>query len=354
MRPHSALIRQHGPVLALLAASLAGLAAARFWRGRRRADKSQVVQLLKGAASADCDKLAAVVLALLNSVEDIAAAFRRTAECSHVDSQNAFGDEQLNLDLLSDKIVFQHLAGTGLVATASSEETPKETPLGGCGFAVAFDPLDGSSIVESNFTVGTIAGVWAGSRLVGVKARDLKAALIALYGPRTTVSLAIDGVSHSHEFTLVPSASGGLLWEHSRVFEAIGEGKLYSPGNLRGTQDNHGYAKLVQHWLTNKYTLRYTGGMVPDCNNILIKGQGIFTNPSSPDAPAKLRLLYEVGPIAYLLEKAGGASSDGRQSILDIVCTHTEQRTQVAIGSKGEVQRFDNVVGYAEPMARQK
>lgn len=333
---------------------LAGLAAIRYVRTKPPSisDKSEVVKLLDGAND---PKLTAVVLSLLTAVEDIAVTFRRTSQCKAVNTHNSFGDEQLNLDILSNDLIFQHLKHTKLVATASSEETPQETPLGGKGFAVAFDPLDGSSIIASNFTVGTIAGVWAGDKLVGVKSRDLKASMVALYGPRTTVSLAVAGVDYCHELTLIPcTTGGGLRWEHSQVFDTIKDGKIFAPGNLRGTQDNKGYNELVQHWLTNKYTLRYTGGMVPDVNQLLIKGEGIFTNPSSPSAPAKLRLLYEVGPMAYLIEKAGGASSDGRQSILDLVITHTEQRTQVALGSKKEVQRFVDLVGYAEPMVVKK
>jgi len=138
----------------------------------KEADKSEAIRLL---AAADDRRLTAVVLSLLTAVEQISEAFRRTSTCETVNSQNAFGDEQLNVDILSNTLIFEHLASTKLVATASSEETPQETPLGGEGFSVAFDPLDGSSIVASNFTVGTIAGVWAGDKLVGQKSRNLKA-----------------------------------------------------------------------------------------------------------------------------------------------------------------------------------
>ena len=81
--------------------------------------------------------------------------------------------------------------------------------------------------------------------------------------------------------------------------------------------------------MKNKYQLRYTGGMVPDVNQIMVKGKGVFVNPSSPGAKAKLRLLYEVAPIAYLIEKAGGKSSNGAHSILDLKIVKTEDRTQV-------------------------
>ena len=128
--------------VALLAASL------RFaWRKFFKApvaDKSEVIKLLEVTGD---PKLTTVVNALLSAIEDIALTFRHTSQCKALDTQNSFGDEQLNVDVLSNHIIFKYLKDTGLVSTASSEETPEETPLGGHGFSVAFDPLDGSSIV---------------------------------------------------------------------------------------------------------------------------------------------------------------------------------------------------------------
>jgi len=85
--------------------------------------------------------------------------------------------------------------------------------------------------------------------------------------------------------------------------------------------------------------------MVPDVNQIMVKGKGVFVNAESKAAKAKLRLLYEVAPIGYVIEKAGGKSSDGEQSVLNIEVVGTEDRTQVAYGSAGEVDRFEQLVG---------
>jgi sedoheptulose-bisphosphatase len=82
---------------------------------------------------------------------------------------NKFGDEQLAIDILANNVIFQNLKKCGSVETASSEETPIEDPMGGQGYSVAFDPLDGSSIIDTNFAVGTIWGVWPGNRLVGMR-----------------------------------------------------------------------------------------------------------------------------------------------------------------------------------------
>lgn len=79
--------------------------------------------------------------------------------------------------------------------------------LGGKGYAVAFDPLDGSSVIDTNFAVGTIWGIWPGDKLTGINGRQLKAAGIAIYGPRTSITLAIDNMDHAHEFLLVDDFS---------------------------------------------------------------------------------------------------------------------------------------------------
>jgi sedoheptulose-bisphosphatase len=110
----------------------------------------------------------------------------RTASCDKMACFNDFGDEQLAIDILANNVIFQNLKNCGAVATASSEETPTEDPMGGIGYSVAFDPLDGSSVIDTNFAVGTIWGIWPGSKLTGISGRDLKAAGIAVYGPRTT------------------------------------------------------------------------------------------------------------------------------------------------------------------------
>lgn len=256
------------------------------------------------------------------------------------------GDEQLAIDILANNVIFQNLRACGSVATASSEETPTEDPMGGKGYSVAFDPLDGSSVIDTNFAVGTIFGIWPGDRLVGVSGRQLKASGIAVYGPRTTITLAVDNMDYAHEFLLVDdfSANHGQ-WIKTNEFRKIEDGKLLAPGNLRATQDNAGYAELFNYWMSEKYQLRYTGGMVPDVNQLMVKGKGIFVNVASKNTKSKLRVLYEVAPIGYLIEKAGGKTSEGDKSVLDIQITQTEQVSQVAYGSANEVDRFEKLVG---------
>merc|ERR1711907_204137 len=112
-----------------------------------------------------------------------------------------------------------------------------------------------------------------------------------------------------------------------------------------------GYAKLVEYYMTNKFTLRYTGGLVPDVCQQFTKKQGVFTNPTSPSSPAKLRLAFEAAPFGRLVEMAGGKTSNGidGKSILDTKITAVDQRTALAIGSANEVERFNETV--LEPVA---
>ena len=267
----------------------------------------------------------------------------RTASCGGTAGDNSCGDEQLAVDMLADKLLFEALEYSHVCKYACSEEVPELQDMGGPvdgGFSVAFDPLDGSSIVDTNFTVGTIFGVWPGDKLTGVTGGDQVAAAMGIYGPRTTYIIALKDCPGTHEFLLLDEGK----WQHVKDTTTIGEGKMFSPGNLRATFDNPEYDKLINYYVKEKYTLRYTGGMVPDVNQIIVKEKGIFTNVTSPTAKAKLRLLFEVAPLGFLIEKAGGYSSDGKQSVLDKVINNLDERTQVAYGSKNEIIRFEETL----------
>lgn len=93
--------------------------------------------------------------------------------------------------------------------------------------------------------------------------------------------------------------------------------KMFSPGNLRAVKDNEVYNKVVQNWIEKEYTLRYTGGLVPDIEQIFIKGHGVLANVESPKHKAKLRVLYELAAVGYLIEKAEGATlTKGKVSLM--------------------------------------
>ncbi|MFA5351714.1 MAG: fructose-bisphosphatase class I [Candidatus Gracilibacteria bacterium] len=279
--------------------------------------------------------LAKVILAISSAAKDIAHKIR-TANTGKAGSQNTFGEEQLALDVLSDKIFFAAMQDVKEVKIASSEEQTEEVVLNPDGeFALSFDPLDGSSLVDVNLAVGTIFGIWGNGKIVGESGKSLLSSGLAVYGPRTTLVFAID--TFPVEFTLQDDGS----WLLTKEKLEISEGKMFAPGNLRACIENPNYAKLVKFWIDSEYTLRYSGGMVPDLNQILLKGKGVFSYAGSASHPPKLRLVYECAPLARLIEKAGGMSSDGSKSILENTVKHLDERITICVGSKEEVKRFE-------------
>lgn len=297
-----------------------------------------------------------LLASLLEACKTIGTNIRNCSYSSEtVGTTNDFGDHQLDVDVKTDEVIFDALRRSGLVHTASSEESPSEVECGGVGFSVAFDPLDGSSIVGTNFAVGTIVGVWPGKGLLQRYGREQSFSLVAQYGPRITVALAINKPFSqqdepiSLELTLQRSVwvvtKSKLVVKHS--------GKTFAPGNLRATSDNPRYKSLVDFWIENKYTLRYSGGLVPDVYHILLKGEGVLSNASSPSAKAKLRLLYECAPIALIIESAGGSScvcaSEAAEavdpiSLLDVCVSDLDKRVGVCYGSRDEVERFKEYI----------
>lgn len=218
-------------------------------------------------AKATPDKKLARLLVCMGEALRTIAFKVRTASCGATACVNTFGDEQLAVDMLADKLLFEALRYSHVCKYACSEEEPVLQDMEGEGFSVAFDPLDGSSIVDTNFTVGTIFGVWPGDKLTGITGRDQAASAMGIYGPRTTYVIAINGFPGTHEFLLMDDGK----WQHVKETTEIKEGKLFSPGNLSATCDNPDYEKLISYYVSEKYNLRYTGGMVPDVHQITVK-----------------------------------------------------------------------------------
>jgi len=251
--------------------------------------------------------------------------------------------------------VFHAIRGSGTFVTAASEETPVETDVSspsmkdeeGPFYSVGFDPLDGSSIIDANFSVGSIFGVWPGKGLLGRRGREQAASVVSLYGPRTTLMIALPAKSRdvdkgdlSFEVTLVKDRSH---WEVSRGDVKLkASKKVFAPGNLRAVNDNEKYDALVKHWIADRYTLRYSGGMVPDVYHMFAKSGGVFSNVSSEKARAKLRLLYEVAAIGLMVECADGATTHEFEdkSVLDIEIDDLDKRLGVCFGSKDEVAKY--------------
>lgn len=269
----------------------------------------------------------------------------RTGDLGMAGTSNLYGEQQLALDVLSDRIIIKRLRHSGVVANLLSEECDEIVPIDPDGenrFSVAFDPLDGSSLVDVNMAVGTIVSIFKGSNLLQ-PGRNQVAAMYILYGPRTTLVYSTGrGV---HEFGMNSLMEYTLNYENIRMSGPAG---IYAPGGLR-SKYTPGTEKFTRTLEENGTKLRYSGGFVPDINQLLMKRGGIFMYPHLTDAPTgKLRLLYELNPMAYLVEQAGGAASDGRRRILDIVPERVDMRAPVFIGSKEAVTLAEQCIREVE------
>ncbi|MBN1494140.1 fructose-1,6-bisphosphatase [Candidatus Peregrinibacteria bacterium] len=267
----------------------------------------------------------------------------QTGDLGLAGTSNMYGEAQLALDVLSNQIFVKELQESTYTTVLASEEMDEiiETPEDKKGdYAVVFDPLDGSSLVNANLAIGSIFGIYKGEKLIGRTGNEMAAALYVIYGPRVTLVYSIgNGV---HEFILNAVGEFVLSKENIKVED---EAKNFAPGNLRAAKENEKYAKLFKHWVQSDLTLRYSGGMVPDINHIFMKGQGIFTYPKYKDAPkGKLRLLFECAPMAYLMEKAGGRATDGQKRILDVKIETLDQRTPIFIGSGKTVKKAESIM----------
>jgi fructose-1,6-bisphosphatase I len=292
------------------------------------------------AESAVPDDLRHLILHLSMAAKYIHSAIRMT-DVGLSGSKNQFGEEQLKLDVVSNTIIEKHLRESRLVNSYISEEAQDVVQLKSDGpYSVVFDPLDGSSLVDVNFAIGSIFGIYKGSDVIGKKSKDLVAALYVLYGPRTILVYSTGkGV---HEFILNEVGEFMLLRGYLGVAD---KAKTYAPGNLGSITDEKGYRELFETWLKDGFGMRYSGCMVADIHHILSKGQGIFVYPGGAKYPdGKLRLVFECGPFAYLMTHAGGSATDGKNDILGKTIEHIDQRTPIFIGSMKEVERAAKIL----------
>lgn len=263
---------------------------------------------------------------------------------------NVQGEEVAKLDQYANMAIVRMNQFTGRLAVMASEESehiipiPNEYPTG--RYVLLFDPLDGSSNIDYAVSIGTIFSVVRRKSPEGTRGtledclqpgRNIVAAGYILYGPSTMfVYSAGNGV---HGFTLDQTVGEFLLTHPDIMIRA--KPKFYSV--------NQGYERFwsreIQEYTnylqTQNLSLRYIGSLVSDFHRNLLGG-GVFYYPADnrdPKLPhGKLRLLYEAAPLAFLAEQAGGAASDGRQPILDIMPTKLHQRTPLFVGNKPLVE----------------
>ena len=284
------------------------------------------------------------------------------------ESENIQGEVQKKLDIIANEVLIEANEWGGHLAAMASEEmdgiyvVPNRYPQG--EYLLLFDPLDGSSNIDVNVSIGTIFSVLKkpeGDR--GVEAGDFLqagheqvAAGYCVYGPQTTLVLTVgDGVAM---FTLDrEQGSFVLTQENVRIPEDTKEFainmsnmrhwdapvKRYVDECLQGTEGPRG----------KDFNMRWVASMVADVHRILTRG-GIFLYPwdqREPKKPGKLRLMYEANPMGWIVEQAGGAATNGRQRILEVQPTQLHERVSVILGSRNEVERVTQYHQQAAPNA---
>ena len=256
------------------------------------------------------------------------------------DETNPSGETQLAADSYADELFLDRLGDLDVVVEYASEERTKAVhtdddgqDFEGGDLSVAIDPLDGSSNLQSNNTMGTIVAVYDAP--LPAAGADLVGAAYVLFGPITTMITADgDGVTEY----LVDDGTRQAIREDVTLPE---EPSVYGFGGRvpDWPADFAGYADGVEADDTMK--LRYGGAMIGDINQVLTYG-GVFSYPALQSAPnGKLRLQFEGNPIGYIIESAGGRSSDGTGSILDVEPTDLHQRVPVHVGNEGLIERLE-------------
>ena len=275
------------------------------------------------------------------------------------DSQNVQGEVQKKLDIISNEVLIEANEWGGHLAAMASEEmdtihvVPNRYPQG--EYMLLYDPLDGSSNIDVNVSIGTIFSVL---RKVGhgrgVSEEDFlqpgkhqAAAGYCVYGPQTTLVLTVgNGVAM---FTLDRETGSWVLTQQDlRIPEDTKEFAVNMSNQRHWAPP---VTRYIDECLAGKtgprgkdFNMRWVASMVADVHRILMRG-GIFLYPwdkREPDKPGKLRLMYEANPMAFLVEQAGGTATNGRERILDIVPGKLHERVSVLLGSKNEVERISS------------
>ncbi len=251
-------------------------------------------------------------------------------EQGYTKNTNATGDTQLKLDVASDEIITREFGKVSSVKALVSEEKEEALAVSEKGeFVVAYDPLDGSSLVDVNFAVGSIFGIYKGV----LAPENLVASGYAVYGPRLELVIC-------EEKPLLFRLSKEGKFEFVRELALNEKGKLNATGaTQKGWSESH--RVLVRGLFDEGYRLRYSGAMVADLHQILLKGGGLFSYPATADAPrGKLRVSFEVLPFARIFERAGGATTDGKtNSLFEVKLEKIHATTPCYFGSKYEIER---------------
>jgi len=245
----------------------------------------------------------------------------------------------LKADVRANKILKNGLSRMDSVGSFASEEEGEVLDCGE-GLSVSVDPLDGSSNLPTNNIVGSIVGVYDGE--LPAAGRDLVAGLYVVYGPIITVTVAREGAVH--EYALEESTDGSEVDVHRTHEEVcLPDPKIFGFG---GPEDGYDASvRQVVGTFRDELKLRYSGALVGDANQVLHQG-GIYGYPGYKERPeGKIRLVYEGIPVGYIFECAGGASSDGERSLMEVEPDSLHARSPVFFGNRSLVDRVEDAVG---------
>ena len=270
---------------------------------------------------------------VIEAVADLAPTIRAglPGRRRKTDDQNPSDEVQLAADVWADERLEERLLAIDGVGTYASEER-EEAISGGDGLAVTLDPLDGSSNLQSNNPMGTILGVYDDA--LPASGRSLIAAAYVLFGPITTMTVAIDGTVT--EYVIEEDGSRRAVREDVTLPD---DPVVYGFGG-RVPDWTEAFSDYVSE-IERELKLRYGGAMIADVNQVVTYG-GIFSYPGLVSSPeGKLRLQFEGAPMAHVVETAGGASSNGHRSLLDIEPTELHERTPVHLGNRDLIDRLE-------------
>ncbi|RFP66552.1 class 1 fructose-bisphosphatase [Hymenobacter lapidiphilus] len=263
-------------------------------------------------------------------------------------NRNVQGEDQQKLDVIANIRFIRALRNGGEVCTIISEEDEEMIQTGNTQgkYVVAIDPLDGSSNIDVNVSIGTIFSIYRRVSPTGSEgtAQDCMqtgthqvAAGYVIYGSSTMMVYTTgNGVNG---FTYEPSL-GELFLSHPNI-QIPATGKVYSVNEGTSEYFSEGMKNYVAYCKEQSYSARYIGSLVADFHRNLLKG-GVYIYPGTSKVPnGKLRLMYECNPLAFIVEQAGGKSSDGRRRTLELEPTDMHQRCPVFIGSTEMVEKAE-------------
>lgn len=251
----------------------------------------------------------------------------------YVGEENPSDEKQLEADVWANEFLKEEITSIEGVGQFASEEEEQITECGE-GVSVAIDPLDGSSNIPTNNLVGTIVGIY--DEELPCKGKNLISAFYVVYGPLMTIMKAEEG--RVNEYVIEQDRNDQVEIHLASEDIRLPEAYVYGIGGNKNWNDK---MREFEAEISRELKLRYGGALVGDVNQVVHQG-GLFSYPDRTDAPeGKLRLLFECNPIAYIVETAGGSSTNGEKSILDVEAEELHQRVPFFVGNENLISKVN-------------